>query len=102
MNNDDLKKAYTRIIDIEEWKEDEEEQIWHASRYNYQDMLINVMLYLKQTGGLEFAILKDPELGQWWTDRVKKIEKAEKKVAALEKLKSTMSAEELKLLGIKL
>ena len=67
---------------------------------NYNKMLTGVMEYLESVGGVEFAILKDPELGAWWAEKVKKREVARKKEAALEKLKSTMSKEELKILGI--
>jgi hypothetical protein len=67
---------------------------------NYNKMLTGVMEYLESVGGVEFAILKDPELGAWWAEKVKKREAARKKEAALEKLKSTMSKEELKILGI--
>ncbi len=106
--NDEYKAMYTKVYDMEQWNQVgewdslEEEEKWVAPRYNYQEMLINLMLYLKSTGGLEFAILKDPELGKWWANKVKKIEKIEKKNAALEKLKSSMTDEELKILGIKL
>lgn len=68
---------------------------------NYNKMLTGVMEYLESVGGVEFAILKDPELGAWWAEKVKKRDAACKKAAALEKLKSTMSKEELKILGIK-
>ena len=68
---------------------------------NYNKMLTGVMEYLESVGGVEFAVLKDPELGAWWAEKVKKREIARKKKAALEKLKSTMSKEELKILGIK-
>lgn len=68
----------------------------------YEKMLNNVMEYLESTGGVEFAVLKDPELGKWWARKVKIREENRKKSAALEKLKATMSNEELKILGIKL
>lgn len=68
---------------------------------NYNKMLTGVMEYLESVGGVEFAVLKDPELGAWWAEKVKKRDAARKKAAALEKLKSTMSKEELKILGIK-
>lgn len=93
-------KPTTYNIDIEQW--DEDEKPWAISKYNHEEMLINLMKYLKQTGGLEFAVLKDPALGEWWTSKIKQIEKVERKKAALDKLHSTMTAEELRILGIKL
>ena len=82
----------------------EEEDSYVTSRErrpsNYSKMLNNVMEYLESVGGVEFAVLKDPELGAWWAEKVKVREEKRKKEAALEKLKSTMSKEELKILGI--
>lgn len=92
--------------DIAEWAEEEDEDdfsrmVRPKKKYNYEKMLMAVMLYLKQTGGVEFAVLKDESLGEWWASKVKEIEHAERKANALDKLKSTMSKEELKILGIK-
>jgi hypothetical protein len=66
----------------------------------YNKMLTGVMEYLESVGGVEFAVLKDPDLGAWWAEKVKKRDIVRKKEAALEKLKSTMSKEELKILSI--
>ena len=68
--------------------------------FSYETMLTNVMEYLESVGGVEFAILKDPELGRWWAKKVKVRDEKRKREAALNKLKSTMSKEELKILGI--
>lgn len=67
---------------------------------NYNKMLTGVMEYLESVGGVEFVVLKDPDLGAWWAEKVKKRDAVRKREAALEKLKSTMSKEELKILGI--
>lgn len=71
-----------------------------SNTVSYEKMLTNVMEYLESAGGVEFAILKDPELGKWWAKKVKIREEKRKKDEALEKLKSTMTKEELKILGI--
>ena len=60
------------------------------------------MEHLEKTGGVEFAILKDPELGRWWAGKVKERERTKKLRDAKDKLISTMSKEELKILGIKI
>lgn len=96
-----------REYDISEWAEEADDEddfskmLRPKRKYNYEKMLMAVMLYLKQTGGVEFAVLKDEQLGEWWASKVREIERAEAKANALEKLKSTMSKEELKILGIK-
>ena len=78
---------------------DESEFVKPESKY--EKMLHGVMEYLESAGGVEFAVLKDPELGKWWSRKVKIREENRKKEAALEKLKATMSDEELKILGIR-
>lgn len=70
--------------------------------FSYDSMLTSVMEHLEVVGGVEFAILKDPELGRWWAKKVKKRNHEKTLNAAKEKLYSTMSKEELKILGIKL
>lgn len=67
---------------------------------DYNKMLTSVMEYLESVGGVEFAIMKDPELGKWWAEKVKVREAKRKRKEALEKLRSTMSKEELNILGI--
>ena len=67
---------------------------------DYNKMLTGVMEHLEKTGGVEFAIMKDPELGRWWAEKVKKREAKRKRKEALDKLRSTMSEEELNILGI--
>ncbi len=74
----------------------------NVSREVYEKMLTSVMEHLESVGGVEFAILKDHNLGKWWARKVKVREEKRKKAAAIEKLKSTMSKEELAILGIKL
>lgn len=71
-----------------------------ALDFRYEDMLLTVMLHLEKTGGVEFAILKDPELGRWWAKKSKQIAIERKRNNAIDKLKATMTTEELKLLGI--
>lgn len=72
-----------------------------SKRYNYEKMLTGVMEHLEQVGGVEFAVLKDPELGRFWSAKVKDREEKRKFKEAKEKLYSTMTKEELKILGIK-
>lgn len=85
-------------VDIEAWAEIEAKT---SRAVSYESMLENVMDHLERTGGVEFAILKDPELGKWWAQKVKTREKQRKFEAAKEKLYSTMTKEELKILGIR-
>ena len=111
MDPDDVKKYITydleqyeesnhgfeaKEIDISEWVSENSVD----RRINYEGMLTNVMEHLEKTGGVEFAILKDPALGKWWAKKVKQREQQRKFEAAKEKLYSTMSKEELKILGI--
>ena len=69
---------------------------------DFEDMLTRLMLHLEKAGGVEFAILKDPKLGKWWVKKTKELAYERKREAALEKLKATLSAEELEILRIKL
>lgn len=111
MNKDELVDDMIEVLKMKYNNTYEEEVEWDDSDAlvernplrpsNYNKMLTGVMEYLESVGGVEFAILKDPELGAWWAEKVKKRDAARKKAAALEKLKSTMSKEELKILGIK-
>ena len=112
MNPEDIKKYVTydleayqnsnsfgfeaKEIDVSEWVEERTNRV-----ISYESMLENVMDHLEQIGGVEFAILKDPELGKWWAMKVKHREKQRKYTAAKEKLYSTMTKEELKILGIR-
>lgn len=84
-------------IDVSDWNDIEEKT---SRAVSYESMLEGVMDHLERTGGVEFAILKDPELGKWWARKVKNREKQRKFEAAKEKLYSTMTKEELKILGI--
>lgn len=94
-------------IDMAEWQNDfEDTEEWEPAHkvkekpFSYDNMLTSVMEYLESVGGVEFAVLKDPELGRWWSKKVKKREHEKNLKAAKEKLYSTMSKEELKILGI--
>ena len=98
-----LDKEYKlKEIDIEQWEEVDEEYVIPERKFRYEEMLLNVLKYLDQTGGIEFAILKDPELGRYWAKKKKEIEHALAVEAATEKLKSSLTKEELKILGIRL
>jgi hypothetical protein len=59
------------------------------------------MDHLEAIGGVEFAVIKDPELGRWWAKKVKQRNEERKLKEARDKLYATMTAEELKILGIK-
>ena len=112
MNPEEFMKQYV-TYDIEslepiemEWKEDADDYPWGEKKakekpFSYDNMLTNVMEHLEAVGGVEFAVLKDPELGRWWSKKVKKREENRKLKEAKEKLYATMSKEELKILGIK-
>ena len=63
-------------------------------------MLIQALEALESTGGLDFAVLKYPDLGETWSKYTRRREERRKRAQALEKLKSTFSKEEMKLLGI--
>ena len=95
-------------LDMKDWievtEEYEEAFVEKASSkpFSYSKMLESVMDHLEKTGGVEFAVLKDHELGRWWAGKVKERERAKKLKDAKEKLYSTMSKEELKILGIKI
>lgn len=69
-------------------------------KFNYESMLLNVLKYLDQTGGVEFAILKDPELGRYWNKKKKEIAHQKAVDAAKEKLHNSLTEEEMKILGI--
>lgn len=101
-------EAVTKEYEEEEWEAVEEADDFDYSMpkvkkpFSYGKMLEGVMEHLEKTGGVEFAILKDPELGRWWSGKVKERERAKKLRDAKDKLISTMSKEELKILGIKI
>lgn len=63
-------------------------------------LLMQALEALESTGGLDFAVLKHPELGEIWGKYTEERKRARKKADALKKLKSTLSKEEMKLLGI--
>lgn len=100
-------EAVTKEYEEEEWELVEEEDFDYSmpkikKPFSYGKMLEGVMEHLEKTGGVEFAILKDPELGRWWSGKVKERERAKKLRDAKDKLISAMSKEELKILGIKI
>ena len=111
----ELMKRYA-VMDIEGIKEmeavqwnvtEEYEDDWNVEYktkdrgFQYQTMLENLMNHLEAVGGVEFAVLKDPELGRWWAKKVKQRNEERKLKEARDKLYATMTAEELKILGIK-
>ena len=107
MNDNDefdiLKKYAIMDLESQNIKDFEEKGEWKITRdkpYAYINMLTKVMEHLEATGGVEFAILKDPELGRWWTSTLKKRELERKIKAAKEKLDAALTKEEQKLLGI--
>jgi len=73
---------------------------WESDEYEV--MLTNLMMHLEKAGGVEFAVLKDHKLGKWWAKKSKEIERERQRLAALAKLKATMSPAELEILRIKL
>jgi hypothetical protein len=77
---------------------------WDPSPWetDFEAILTRLMLHLEKAGGVEFAVLKDPKLGKWWVQKSKELERERKREAALEKLKATLSPEELEILRIKL
>ena len=97
--------SWSQVIDdFKEYEEeiDDYDKPRNEPKFNYEQMLFNVLKYLDQTGGVEFAVLKDPELGRYWNKKRKEIEHQKKVDAAKEKLMSALSDEERKLLGIKI
>lgn len=104
----DLEGYQMKELDITKWQEveDDDEYSYQTSKkdspFSYAKMLEGVMEHLEKTGGVEFAVLKDPELGRWWNKKVKERERQRKFTEAREKLHSTLSKEELKILGIKI
>jgi len=95
-------------LDFSEWSSIDTDEDYSyrdgvkSKPFAYIKMLQGVMEHLERTGGVEFVILKDPELGRWWTGKVKERERQRKFTEAREKLHSTLSKEELKILGIKI
>ena len=63
-------------------------------------MLIQALEALEATGGLDFAVLKHPELGGVWGRYTQRREEKRRRAEALKKLKATFSKEEMQLLGI--
>jgi hypothetical protein len=96
----DIESCDIKEIDMTAWEEDTSYSK-KEKPFSYESMLTGVMDHLEATGGVEFAILKDPELGRWWSKKVKKREENRKLKEAKEKLYATMTAEELKILGIR-
>ena len=100
----DIESCTLKEIDMNDWGEVDEEFNFNATvkkPFAYIKMLEGVMAHLEKTGGVEFVILKDPELGRWWAGKVKERERQRKQREAKEKLLSTMSKEELAILGIR-
>lgn len=102
MNKQEIMDQLSRYVtyDMEAYNPSYKEWNDVGLDYRFEDMLLNVMLHLEKTGGVEFAVLKDPELGKWWAKKSKQIAIERKRNDAVEKLKATMTKEELKLLGI--
>jgi hypothetical protein len=63
-------------------------------------MLLQALEALESTGGLDFAVLKYPDLGDIWSRYTRRREEKRLRAQAVEKLKSTFSREEMQLLGI--
>lgn len=110
----DMKTYVTMDIEgvAQEWSSNDWEEVedddysYRAGQksrsFSYSKMLEGVMEHLEKTGGVEFAVLKDPELGRWWAGKVKERERQRKFTEAREKLAATMTKEELKILRIKI
>mgnify|MGYP000275848600 CR=1 FL=1 len=100
----DIESCTLKELEMAEWGEVDEDFDFNTAvkkPFAYSKMLEGVMDHLEKAGGVEFVILKDPELGRWWAAKVKDRERNRKQREAKEKLLSTMSKEELKILGIK-
>ena len=103
----DLKREYMNDWDAEEIEinydsaagklVDEFEDVYTSKSTR---MLIQALEALESTGGLDFAVLKYPDLGETWSKYTRRREEKRKRAQALEKLKSTFSKEEMQLLGI--
>lgn len=65
------------------------------------DMLVDVLDYLDTHGGLEFAILKNPKIGEFWKRVCDIRDHDRKKSVATEKLYAALTEEERKILGIR-
>ena len=68
--------------------------------FDYHSMLDDLLDHLENIGGVEFAVIKSPELGRYWAKKVKDREAVRKHEDALKKLKASLTKEEMKILGI--
>lgn len=100
----DIEGYDVKKISMNEWQEfeDEDDNAYAGKPFSYAKMLEGVMEHLEKTGGVEFAVLKDPELGRWWNKKVKQRERQRIFTEARAKLHETFTKEELKILGIKI
>lgn len=101
----DIESYAVKELEMADWGEVDEDFNFNETvkkPFAYGKMLEGVMEHLEKTGGVEFVVLKDPELGRWWASKVKERERVRKQKAATDKLLSTMSKEELKILGIRI
>ena len=56
-------------------------------------MLDDLLDHLENIGGVEFAVIKSPELGRYWAKKVKDREAVRKHEDALKKLKASLTKE---------
>lgn len=99
MNNWDEQEveiSYDNVIDIGKLA-DEFDEVYTSKSTR---MLIQALEALESTGGLDFAVLKYPELGDTWSKYTRRREERRIRAAAVKKLGETFSQEELNLLGI--
>lgn len=94
----DYKYASMQVGIMAKEIEDSMDEIYSSSKSTR--MLIQALEALESTGGLDFAVLKHPELGDIWGKYTRQREDRRKRSAALKKLESTLSREEMELLGI--
>lgn len=100
--NDEWKVEEEWLNAVEDAEEYDSEINYEAEIRKYESMLSGVMQHLDQVGGVEFAVLKDHNLGKWWAKKSKELEKEKMIKTAKEKLYKTLSEEERKLLGIRI
>lgn len=70
--------------------------------YNTHTMLVSVLDELDSQGKLDFILLKNQSIAEFWAHVQKNRRREKLHASALEKMRSSFTAEELSILGIKL
>lgn len=93
-----LKQVYMKEYDFESaWlPRPDSEQV----AAELEDMLLDVMLYLRETGADTFAVLRNDRLNEWWGKQLKEIERKERRESARRSAKEKLTAEERRELGL--